>query len=381
MSTSEALPQTVEHVARQCPGTDGGHVSWHALPADGRRCARVRTRAARCPGPDAAAVVIRSSTAQEVQQLVGELRSADPVTREAAVARLRVLGSRALARLATLIRHDPQPTARLSGLRALEGIDDPRVVDAGIRAIGDADADVRVAAIAALRPWVLREDGTRVMDALVTSALDPAQDFRVRAAALDALSELPPDLVRPIVDRAALDPRESPALDSPAAAQEWLANHRDAPLSSLHALLVSLREREAQETDPARRGAWLAVRGAAHAVLAHRESRVALYDLRETFEGAAAPLPLDFLHAVAAIGDASCLEPLARAWSAAPPGETWWRSRVSETGSALLARLRLTPRHAAVARVRTRWPGFLAAAAGLSTTSRTRRARSPGRRT
>jgi HEAT repeat protein len=166
-------------------------------------------------------MVIRSSSAREVEGLVEELRSADPVRREGAVARLRVLGGRAHARIAALVRHDPQPSARLSGLRALDGVDDPRVADVGLRALTDADADVRVAAIAALRPWVLREDGTRVMDALVTTALDTGQDAPVRAAALDALAQLPSDLVRPIVERAALDPREPQVLESPAAAQEW----------------------------------------------------------------------------------------------------------------------------------------------------------------
>jgi hypothetical protein len=86
---------------------------------------------------------------------------------------------------------------------------------------------------------------------------------------------------------------------------------------------------------------------------------VALYDLRETFDAAAAPLPLDFLVAASAIGDASCLEPLARAWAAAPPGETWWRDRLADVAAEIMHRTRLSGRSNVVKRIRTRWTGFL----------------------
>ena len=99
-------------------------------------------------------------------------------------------------------------------------------------------------------------------------------------------------------------------------------------------------------------------RGAAHLVLAKRESRVALYDLRETFDGAAGPLPLDLLSAITLIGDASCVEPLARAWSAGKQ-EPWWRERVAEAARAIATRAKLTARHAVTKRVRARHPGFM----------------------
>ena len=86
-------------------------------------------------------------------------------------------------------------------------------------------------------------------------------------------------------------------------------------------------------------------RGAVHAALARRGSRVALYDLREAFDGAQTPLPLDFLTAVTAIGDASCLEPMARAWSTAPPGEAWWRDRLADAAADIVSRLSLTGRN------------------------------------
>src|SRR3990167_8946536 len=45
--------------------------------------------------------------------------------------------------------------------------------------------------------------------------------------------------------------------------------------------------------------------------LADRGSRLALYDVRETLETVPGPLPVEFLSALTAVGDVSCLEPIA----------------------------------------------------------------------
>ena len=57
--------------------------------------------------------------------------------------------------------------------------------------------------------------------------------------------------------------------------------HQDAPLSELHEFIVRARDAEKQDPSPRRRQEWQVTRAAAHAVLARRGSRVALYDLRE----------------------------------------------------------------------------------------------------
>ena len=132
-----------------------------------------------------------------MQQLVAELRQKNAVRREAAIARLRVLGHRALARLSTVATEDDDPAARASALKVLDGLDDPKVPSLALRAMSDADVDVRVAAIAVLRPWLVREEGTGIMDALVAAALDRDQPSAVRLAALDALAQLPRDIVQP----------------------------------------------------------------------------------------------------------------------------------------------------------------------------------------
>jgi hypothetical protein len=133
----------------------------------------------------------------------------------------------------------------------------------------------------------------------------------------------------------------------------------DAPLSTLHSVLKAVREREA---GAGRRGAdWLAVRGAIHLVLAKRDSRVALYDVREALEsGEHHPLPADFLSALELIGDGTCAEPLARAWmrSAAVTRRDRsgaWRDRLREVFREVLRRERPAARRKIVGRLQQRW--------------------------
>jgi HEAT repeat protein len=295
--------------------------------------------------------------ANPLARLLDDLRSRRTIDREAAVARLRVLGSRAVPHLAALIESTPDAQTRRAALQALDGIDDPRAIDPAAAAIEDTDVDVAGAAIGVLRGWVTRESGTRVLDALTGVALDRSRDARVRLAALDALSELPRDLVQPILEHA---PADSPrTVDDPGAVREWVAAHGEqAPLSELHDAVVRAHDRERADPSARRKQDWLVARGAAHAALARRGSRVALYDLRETFERTTSPLPLDFLTAITLVGDASCLEPLAQAW-ASSPGEAWWRERLESAAADIVHRTRLSGRSAVVKRIRSKWTGFL----------------------
>jgi hypothetical protein len=121
-----------------------------------------------------------------------------------------------------------------------------------------------------------------------------------------------------------------------------------------------VREREAAEHGDARQAAWTGVRGALHQALAARRSRVALYDLRDSFASATSPLPVGFLAAIGAIGDASCVEALAAACARAPAsGHDWWRDHLAGALGEIVRRERLTRRHAALRRIESRWPGLL----------------------
>ncbi len=269
-----------------------------------------------------------------------------------------MIGSRAVAPLSRLARSDAPASARAAAFAALEGASDPRTADVALAALGATNTEVVIAALGVLRSWVAREDGTRVLEALTVVALDKSRDATIRLAAFDALSELPRHLVAPILDRAPEDTGAPPSVDDPQVLRAWLTTHETAaPLAAIHEVLVGVRERE-RMLAAAQRQEWLSVRGAAHAALARRGSRIAVYDLRETFDAARTPLPLDFLAAIIEVGDATCLEPMARAWAAAT-GEPWWRERLTEAAADIMRRMRLTGRSTVIKRIRAKWKGFL----------------------
>src|SRR5262249_34775160 len=106
-----------------------------------------------------------------------------------------------------------------------------------------------------------------------------------------------------------------------------------APLPALLRAVERIREREPSEP-AARRREWMQARATADVALATRGSRLALYDLRESLEGADSPLPVEFLAALTAIGDQSCLEPIAAAYArtveARRGREDWWRQHLAD---------------------------------------------------
>lgn len=335
-------------------------------------------------------MVIESPSARERDRLIARLGDGDETAREAAIARLIILGPRAVDPLLGLLAHDGRETVRVAALRVLEAIGDGRALEPARTLLADADAPVAVAlgAVAVLRrllssPRASVADGA--LDALAALALDPARAETLRLAALEALDDLPPStratlapaLVRDpnprIRARAAGPPAGGAAREGfPVTLEEAAAGRLPArpdrllpilrrvgprtAIATLHRLLAAIRAQEAA-CAPADRTAWLAARGAVHEVLAARGSTVALYDLRDTLATAEEPLPVGFLAALARLGDASCLEPIASAFArATSAGHGWWRGHLASAFSAILRRERLTRRHAVVRRVLRRWP-------------------------
>jgi len=295
----------------------------------------------------------------DIDRLIAELQSPDSIRRDAAVARLRILGGRALPRLIELVAAHDSASVRALAFDALEGLDDVRVIDVAFDGLRDGDVEVVIAALGVLRRWVVEETGTRLLDAITAIVVDRSRDARVRVAALAALSELPEHLVRPIRDQAPPPESAGPSLEEPLAVREWIqAYGAGATLSTLHELVTRTREREHDESSSRLRSEWLQARGRAHLALAKRESRVALYDLRETFEAATSALPQSFLSTAATIGDGSCLEPLARAWGAAGRNLDW-KHQLSTTAATIMRREKLSGRSAAVKKLRTNYPGFV----------------------
>jgi hypothetical protein len=130
-------------------------------------------------------------------------------------------------------------------------------------------------------------------------------------------------------------------------------------LSVLHELILALRTKEravAEATSaPDAVMPWTAARGIAHQVLAERQSRLAVFDLRDTFEHASSRLPLGFVAAITTVGDASCLPALAAAWQQVEDG--WMRDHIAAAFQAIMIREGLTRRHAAVRKALERSAG------------------------
>lgn len=339
-------------------------------------------------------MAIKPSIASEIRALTAALASADEVTRESAIARLAILGPRAVDRV-TAAYAGADPDTRTAILRVLEAIGDPRGTAVARRALGEGGS-VAVAATSALRAVLdspVTAAATEAFDALVETAMDASAERRVRLAAFDALQDVPGD-VRERVARALQDesdrgiqagvsqaPRGSAAAetlwldaaegelgDNPRALREALKTRAaSAALGVLQKMIDAVRMREGRMAPGPRRDDWRALRGALHQALALRGSNVAVYDLRETFATAAEPLPATWLTALHVVGDESCLEPIAAAYSSL--ADARWRQQLAAAFDAIVKRQKITPRSAAVKRIVARWPE---AAAGLNTTSRTR---------
>lgn len=312
-------------------------------------------------------MVIKTSSTRQIDALVADLGSNDVVTREAAVARLTVIGARAVERLVGTASSNAPAFARTAALRALEAIGDARGRDAILRAIDDHDSTVAVTAIAAARADLRGLHGADALDRLTRTALDRMRDESVRAAAVDAVRELEPSTIAPLLDALRNDPLLSAATgrslpDDPAALRQAIVREGgQAPLQALLRVIESARDREGKDA-PARRSEWRAVRAAAHLALANRGSRIALFDLRESLESAGAPLPVEFLAALSVVGDASCLESIATAHACASDG--WSRTRLADAFQTIVKREGLNRRHAAIKRIEKRSPEGLRALLG-----------------
>lgn len=332
---------------------------------------------------------IHPSSSAEIRRLVDALGSEDAVTRESAIARLAVIGARAVEHLLQEFPAAP-PLRRVGILRAFEALGDPRAVPLARAGAADASPDHAMAAIGVLRAFLNAPQpavAADALDAVVATALDRARPAGARLAALEALRALPADVreavrknlaedadpdVRARASAAAMTPSDAVYRDddviwaeavggtlpkSPLRLKQALAAKRSsARLTDLQHLVDHLRMHEHREIVPERREEWRAIRGAVHQALAARNSRLALYDLRDSLLEPER-LPVAFLAALEEIGDATCLETLAAAYEASSrSGDAWWREHVAAAFRAIVAREGLTRRHAALKRAIARWP-------------------------
>jgi HEAT repeat protein len=327
-------------------------------------------------------VAIKASAAREIDALVADLTGPDTIAREAAIARLTVIGSRAVERLLGIIRTSEGSQTRISAFRALEGIRDPRSLEPALAvAASDKDAGVAAAAVGLARAFIQQEKGASIVERLTTLALDRVRPDAVRLAAMAALKDLPPSTVAPLLSALADDPSKairseatrSPAAtrphgrgrldvesvlaraadgslpDSPDQLREALASApRATTLAALLRIVERVRERESAESAK-QRERWASARAAAHLALAKRRSRIGLYDLREWLESPRAALHLDALAALALIGDDSCLEPIATRYAA--PQDEWSKTRLADLFRSIVTRDRVSRRRPVIKRI------------------------------
>lgn len=298
---------------------------------------------------------IKPSAAAEIRTLIESLGAADDVKREGAVARLSVIGARAVDRLvAVCAEADTSRSTQAGILRVLEAIGDARAIPLARRALQDG-GDVAVAAAGTLRPLVQSASAdvaAESLDLLMTILCDDTLEQRVRAAAFDALQDVPEvrDRIGGIlgnppdgrtVDAVWRDATEGRLPDAAGSLREAVQlRAASAPLGTLQKLVDAVGTRE---TSPGEAAAadWRATRGAVHQALALRGSRIAVYDLRETVESTTDALPSTFLTALHLVGDESCLTAIASAHkrSAQDPR---WRQQLEAAFQAIVKREKLS---------------------------------------
>lgn len=337
-------------------------------------------------------MAIKASSSKQIDALIANLSADNAVARETAVARLTLLGARAVERLITATGTLPIPSARTAAWRALEAIGDPRALEPALISIGERDLEpeVAAAAVGVARAHLRGAQGAAAVDRLATVLLDRTRHETLRLAALRALRDLEPATIAPILATLADDSSSAIRLEAglrsssaPSGSDDTVTvlaraaegELPDDPTLLRHALALSAeslalpallelikRIREREGSEPAKtKEQWRITRAAAHVALAHRGSRLAVYDLRESLETAKGPLPVEFLEAIRLVGDATCLEAIAGAYAKARDG--WWRQHLADAFTAITAREKITRRQAVLKKIEKRWPGTVAAMA------------------
>ncbi|MCX6552796.1 MAG: hypothetical protein NTY02_17645 [Acidobacteria bacterium] len=330
-------------------------------------------------------MAIRRSAASDIRHLIDDLCGDDAVARDAAGARLSVIGVRAVPHLLAGFTRCPSVVGRAAIVKVLEASADRRGVELALAQLDavTAEPQVQAAALSLLGSHLDGDESPRALEAISTIILDEHRPDLLRARALEVLSRALPDVLAPLRKRLANDrnpavrrwargeaPATEPALDPRTTFEAVLAGEdadpavlrglvaaggADAPLTILHGLVEVTRAREDDSRADADRDEWRSVRGALHLVLAERDSRVALYDLREAIAASATALPPGFAQALELVGDAACLESIADALARTPAAlesrDQQWRDALVKAGRAIVRREGLTRRHAVIRKI------------------------------
>ena len=141
---------------------------------------------------------IKRSSRPEIDALIADLGADRPITREAAIARLTVIGARAVDRLTTVLESPASSSIRVAALRALEGIGGSRALSASLLALDDPDEVVATAAVGSVRASLRGVRGAEIAGRLAQIALDGTRQPAVRVAAIGTLSDLEQGTLAPL---------------------------------------------------------------------------------------------------------------------------------------------------------------------------------------
>lgn len=281
-------------------------------------------------------MTIVPSRSADIQKWIAALGADGPAQRDSAIARLTLIGERAVPALLETLRSG-SPTVRVQALRVLERLRAPRALPVILGHLEDPEAPVAAAAAGAAGAYesaaavpALRsaqrspsleasEAAARAllrlfsagieeaMEPLLAAAFDPAVDPRVRALALSVADQLPADERSAILARTGAETN----LDA------LLASLPDgaAAVTALHRALLGLAGSGAAPALVAADAARI------HSALAERDSRIALYDLRERLLRRPPLEAAAFLAAAGRVGDSTFVAPLA-ALAAEVPAHT-----------------------------------------------------------
>ncbi len=272
------------------------------------------------------------SRSREIQERLAELGSARPASRDSAIARLTLLGERAVEPLLETLRLG-SPVARMGAIKVLEQLRPARALPAllaqlsagegeivaaaagAIAALGSAKAVVPLskalshedaeakAAVASALAKLFTSGVEEALEPLVRTLLDGRADERLRLIAERALSRLPGRELRAIRARLGGAGRRRPS--RPTSGAPKLPSE---PAPDVDALLAALPKGAAAVTALHRALETVTDASAAvrlHQALAQRGSRIALYALRESLEARPPRAAAALLEVAAQIGDAS----------------------------------------------------------------------------
>jgi len=164
-------------------------------------------------------LAIKASSSTQIDLLIADLGADSAVTRETAVARLTLLGARAVERLIAAAGTAAHAEAQAAAWRALEAIGDARALEPALAVLAAPQMAPAVAAAAAgvARVHLRGPRGAAAVDRLATVLLDRTRHVTPRIAALRALRDLEPATIAPILASLADDPnatiRAETALD------------------------------------------------------------------------------------------------------------------------------------------------------------------------